>query len=268
MAILAAVMLPRTVVAGTVTVTVTPSVGPNGFGSPNYNAYVANATHALLFGLSSYGDVTLPSYYAAASSISAADAVVTGFPSWHGQADPATVFGSAYSSELGNRPLFGVVVNGNGQKVSISGLGFSGAGDDPGNMLGFGFATGGYGYSTSYMGVVFDQNGDFGSFVTSGANTQLVDMIVGRGSGNALAAYCVGCTIAQQQDAINQAAWAMNTVDNFTGSYTYTEGGNVLASGSGTFNVTDVATPEPGTIALLFAGMAAFGWKRRAAVKK
>jgi hypothetical protein len=28
-------------------------------------------------------------------------------PSWDGQADPGTVFGSAYANELNNRPLFG-----------------------------------------------------------------------------------------------------------------------------------------------------------------
>ena len=40
-------------------------------------------------------------------------------------------------------------------------------------------------------------------FVTSGLNTQLVDGLVGRGSGNSYDAYCPGCTVAQQQAALD-----------------------------------------------------------------
>src|SRR5512146_1688107 len=152
------------------TITVTPWLAPNAFGSPSYAAAVANQEQALLNGLSSYGAAG-PTQYNANSNVTASQAIVTGFNSWMGVANPA----SPYQNELGNRMLFGVLINGNGSQFSISQLSFSATSTD-GNGLGFGFAAGSYNYSLDYEGILFGANGVLGggddTFVTSGPNTQ------------------------------------------------------------------------------------------------
>jgi hypothetical protein len=241
------------------TIMVIPSVAPNAFGSPSYPGYVSNAIFALENGLSSYGMPGTPQYYQQESTIAPNQMVVTGFPSWLGQADPGTVFGAPFANELGNRPLFGLVVNGNGTPISISELGFSASSDDPGNLLGFGFGTGSYNYSSNYLGIIFGSGGP--TFITSGPNTQLVDEIVGRGSGNAFDTYCPGCTIAQQQAAIDALASNFDGMTGFTGTYTLTDSsGGVLATGSGSFDVL----PEPASFVLVGAAMIVLGiWRRK-----
>src|SRR4051812_35349434 len=62
-----------------VTISVTPSVAPNAFGSPSYAGYVANATGALHDGDTSRGNPGLPTYYQAQSNVSADQVIVTGF---------------------------------------------------------------------------------------------------------------------------------------------------------------------------------------------
>jgi hypothetical protein len=167
------------------------------------------------------------------------------------------VFGAPYANELGNRPLFGLVVNGNGTQVSINELGFSASSNDPGNLLGFAFGTGSYNYSSNYVGIIL---GGGPTFITSGPNTQLVDEIVGRGSGNAFDTYCPGCTIAQQQSAIDALASNFDGMTAFAGTYTLTDsGGSVLATGSGAFDVA----PEPASFVLVGAAMVALGIVRR-----
>jgi hypothetical protein len=231
------------------TITVTPWLAPNVFGSPSYAGAVANQEYALLNGLSSYGAAG-PTQYNANSNVTAAQAIVTGFNSWMGVADP----GSPYQSELGNRMLFGVLINGQGTQFSISQLSFSATSTD-GNGLGFGFGAGSYNYSLDYQGILFGANKVLGggddTFVTSGPSTQLVDGLVGRGSGNSYAAYCSPCTPAERQAAIDAAA--AGGPFQFTGTYSL---GDI--TGSGTFNVS--AVPEPSTWAMLLIGFAGVGF--------
>ncbi|HTS65005.1 MAG TPA: PEP-CTERM sorting domain-containing protein [Candidatus Acidoferrales bacterium] len=248
--------------AGSITITVYPSVAPNAYGSPSYPAYVNNAIYALENGLTSYGTPGTPSYYQQTSNIAVDQMIVTGFPSWMGQADPGTVFGAAYANELGSRPLFGIDIKGGGTQFSISQLSFSAVSDDPGGLLTFGFAAGSYNYSADYVGIIYGPSGP--TYITSGPNTQLVDEVVGRGSGNADAAYCSGCTIAQQQAAIDARYADFAGMSSFAGTYTLASGdGSILATGSGEFTVA----PEPGTLLLFGAGLAGVGAlaRRRAA---
>src|SRR5579871_5690763 len=92
-----------------ITITVIPALAPNAYGSPNWSAWVSNATTAIQNGYTSYGDPTSPSFYQQAPAvIPVTNDIVTGFPSWEGLADPGTVFGDAYSQELCNRLQFGI----------------------------------------------------------------------------------------------------------------------------------------------------------------
>lgn len=242
--------------ASAATITVTPSVAPNAFGSPSYAAYVANAVGALHDGDTSRGDPASPTYYQAQSNVSASEVIVTGFPSWQGVADPGGVFGPAYANELGNRMLFGLTIDGDGSQFSIDQLGFSATSSDPFDALGFAFATGSYAYSFDYQGVLKGADGLLWTaddvFVTAGPASTLVDGLVGRGSGNSFAAYCPGCSVADQQAAIDEVASYPGAAFTFTGTYTLGQD-----SGSGTFNIA--AVPEPSTWAMMILGFGAVG---------
>ena len=136
-----------------VTITVIPALAPNAYGSPNWNAWVSNATTAIANGYASYGDPSSPSYYQQAPAvISVTNDIVTGFPSWDGLADPGDVFGANFSQELGNRIQFGIDIKGGTNLISISQLSFSAHSSDASNSLDFAFAQGSYNYSASYVG--------------------------------------------------------------------------------------------------------------------
>ncbi len=233
---------------------VLPALAPNGWGSASFSGWQDNAIYALENGLSAYGDPTLPTYYQqAGSSIPQSENQVTSFNSWMGQTDPGTVFGSAFASELGNRLHFGLVILGNGTQFSISQLSFVGTSSDPANYLGFGWNTGDYDYSPGYVGVVH-HTGGADTYVTSGPNTQLVDELYSRGSGNAAWPCGPGdpspCgTPAEQQAAIDAAAAYNGTPYTFSGTYTLAGPDNT--AWKGTAEVTLVPTPEPMSIVFL-----------------
>src|SRR5262249_42298100 len=82
-------------------------------------------------------------------------------------------------------------------------------------------------------------------FVTSGANTQLVDELFARGAGNAPAAM-IGDPGATDQDKIDNVVNSLPIPFIFTGDYT-------LTTDNGTFENSAfvvVGVPEPATIAL------------------
>jgi hypothetical protein len=251
-----------------VQITVTPTLAPNAYGSPSWTTWQANAINALYTGQSSMGAAGTPTFYQAQSNVTAQQGIVTTFPSWMGKADPGAAYGAAFAAESGNRYTFGVTVIGtDGTQFSISELGFDAVSNDAADILGFGYAPGpvtGFDYGTSYEGVLYGADGKLGgsddTFITSGADTQLVDAIIGRGAGNSLPANCPGCTNAQQQQAIADTA---NHPDltQFTGTYYLDSARGV--SGSGTFNIA-AGVPEPSAWAMLLMGFAAIGSAARA----
>lgn len=250
------------VMGGPISVTVTPSIAPNSYGSSYWTSYVSNAVNAVENHLLTGGNASLPSYYAAQTApLTPLDLIATGFPSWHGVADPGTVFGAAYASELGNRVHFGLDIDGHGTQFSISQLSFTEISNDPANALGFSFAAGSYTYSFNYVGIIYGPGGP--TYITSGPNTKMVDRVVGRGSGNTFAAYCAGCTIAEQQAAIDEVLPAFSGLTQLTGVYTLTGTTNqTSATGSASIAVTRVA-PEPATTMLIGAGLLTLGLTRR-----
>jgi len=217
-----------------ITITVIPALAPNVYGSPNWNAWVFNATTAIANGYASYGDPSSPSYYQQAPSvISVTNDIVTGFPSWNGLADPGDIFGVNFSQELGNRLQFGIDIKGGTNLISISQLSFSAHSTDLSNTLDFAFVQGSYNYSSSYVGIIYGPGGT-NTCITSGPATQLVNEIVGRGSGNAWAVYDTSGDIASEQS--NLLACASQFSDqpfSFTGTYTI---GGVSGSNAVTLN--------------------------------
>jgi hypothetical protein len=254
----AALLLGMVTSASATTIDVTPWLAPNVFGSPSYVTAEANAIYALYNGLSSYGAAG-PTQFNAQSNVTSAQAVVTGFASWNGQAAPS----APYQNELGTRMLFGLVINGGESQFSISQLSFAATSTDPGNGLAFGFGAGSYNYGAGYQGILKGQDGllftSDDTFVTTGLNTQLVDGLVGRGSGNAFAAYCPGCSVAQQQAALDAVVAYPGSDYTFTGTYTLG-----AATGTGEFAIS--AVPETSTWVMMILGFAGLGImaKRRA----
>lgn len=77
--------------------------------------------------------------------------------------------------------------------------------------------------------------------------------LFGRGSGNSFAAYCPGCSLADQQAAINDVAAYPGSDFTFTGTYYLEENTRRLAEGSAVLAVTPV--PEPASMLLLATGL-------------
>ena len=226
-------------------VTVLPSLAPNAFGSPSWDTYAANAVYAIQNGLSSYGDPNSPTYYTQTTNFTADQTIVTGFPSWMGQADPGTVFGAAYANELGNRMHFGFdMVATKGETFDVNSVSFSST-SSPGGGLDYSWGAGPWTYSPWRIGItaggkVYD-NGEDGTL-------QVVQLIY-VGSGNSYDAYCAGCTTVQQQAAIDAAALAGGGY-TYTGTYSVTDSAGATFSGSGAFDVAP-PVPEPSGIVLL-----------------
>jgi len=245
-----AVIVSASTARADVSIAVTPASAPNAFGSANWTPWVNNAIYALENGLTTYGAPGPAQYNVAPSSLSVSNNVVTGFASWNGVAAPT----GAYANEYGNRLQFGLDIKGNGTLISIDQLSFSATSTDPGNTLGFGFGAGSYSYSSSYVGWDYGADHVRGTlddiFVTSGPASQLVDEIVGRGSGNAWDTYesDPGPT---DQDRINNVPGLFDlpsTPFDFTGTY-------ALGSATGSATVTFQPVPEPSTFALAGLGI-------------
>jgi hypothetical protein len=259
LALTAALALGASAAHAGIEITVTPWLAPNAYGSPSFAPASANAVDALYNGQTSGGTPGTPSFFQAQPNVQASEAVVTTFASWKGQVDPGVTVGPAFANEYGNRMTFGVSIVGTGQTMfSISQLSFNAVSNDPGDELGFGYGAGDYDYAAgNWVGVLYGADGKLGggddTFVTDGSNTQLVNAIFGRGSGNSIpnnGADPVG-TLAEQQASLQAAAALTAQATQFTGTYRIGD-----FHGSGTFNI---AVPEPASWALMILGFGGVG---------
>jgi hypothetical protein len=243
------------------TIDVVPWLAPNATsGSPSFPGAQENAVQAMYNNVTTFGTAGTPTYFQAQSDVTTASSLVTGFNSWLGQTDPGTVFGPAFANEYGNRLTFALRVDGQGSQFSVSQLSFSAVSTDAGHLLSFGYGVGEYDYTSGLRGVLKGSDGILWTnddiIITSGPNTQLVDGLVGRGSGNSNESYCTGCSFSDQQAMLNSNASYAGS--NFTFTGTYAIGSD---TGSGTFNIA--AVPEPETYAMLLAGLGLLGYVRR-----
>jgi hypothetical protein len=224
------------------------SPAPNFFGSPSFAGWAANAIDALQNNLSSVGNpATDPTAYYQVTTGTDSSNIVTGFPSWNGVANP----GGAFASELGNRLHFGLLIVGNGTLFSLSELSFNMHSSDPGNIFSFTGDFSGDMYNAFRVGIAED-----GSLITSGLATQQVKELMYVGVGNALAPSDVGCP-GTDQAAIDCAKAFYDSLMPFGIATDYS-----LATDDGTYTVSDTVdfpVPEPPTMLLLLAGLAAAG---------
>jgi hypothetical protein len=232
-----------------VTITVDATMAPNAYGSPSWNAWIANGFYAVENGLSSYGPAGPTQFNVTTSPLPVAANFVTGFPSWMGQADPA----APYNNELGTRASFVGVINGNGSLINMNNFGITLNSTDAGNALGVGcnwpnnsILPGDWTYDQYDIGLIFNNGRNISggyTIVNSGDPGQLVNEIISIGAGNAYAGYVgdiPGDPTATDQQVINYDLASVQGYD-FTGAFAYG-----AATGSATFDFS--AVPEPTTM--------------------
>ncbi|OGI22156.1 MAG: hypothetical protein A2808_03995 [Candidatus Moranbacteria bacterium RIFCSPHIGHO2_01_FULL_55_24] len=249
------------------TIDVAPWLAPNVYGSPSWEQWRDNALEAAFQGDFEHGTPGTPFFAQANANITPGDITVSGFASRKGKADPGTEFGAAYANELGTRGHFGLRIDGMGDQFSISQLGFGANSDDPTQTLAFYYLPGSYNYNDRYKGVLKGSDGILwtadDTFITGGANNQFVDGLIGVGSGNAYAAYCVGCTIPQQQAALDDVTSWEDFPTKFWGEYYLFDSVNdkALATGRADFFISSptAAIPEPASWAMMLSGFMVLG---------
>lgn len=258
------------------TITVIPWVAPNTFGSPSFLGAELNQFDAVRAGAASAGTPGTPTYYQAISGpIGYGNLIATNFNSWQGSANP----GAGFAAELGNRIHYGLAINGNGTAFSISQLSFAFDGNGAGDVFDIDFGPG-YEYSPydgsgGYVGILRGTDGQLGTsddvFITSGPSTQLVDALIGRGTGMADAVYCGAvadtsgpCGAANQSYIDNEIA-ALQGIgfSSLTGTYRLlTPTGGSFSSGAATVNFV-AGVPEPATWAMMILGFGIVGGAMR-----
>jgi len=268
---LALATLPIALQAAAPIIDVYASFGPNGDGSTTTTSnYTQNALNAIV---AANGGTTTPTVttngggpatYSEATSGQTNQFISTPFTSWMGYAgaNVTNVYGSAYSTQTGQRLYFGLDVRGDGTtRFSLSGLTFS-ANDLNDNIPGdnpIGTAT--FNNSDLSSGAFLFYNLVSGNYVqTTPANANtLVDRIVYRGVGESFFDTNLDNSLVQSnadpQTRLNAQIFELNTADN--GGPPDIQGVYSIAGATGQASVplaTSLLVPEPSSVLACFAG--------------
>jgi hypothetical protein len=230
---------------------VAPSLAPNAYGSPSFAPYSVNAVNALQAGSITNGDPTKPTYYSTVSNITTRDIVVTGFPSWHGQANPGSVYGADFANELGNRLHFGVQIISSDIAFSLNDVQFSMNSTDAGNAFQYSGDLSGLTYEARRVGINYGKDGKKGGgddvvYMNGEDGSSLINELDYVGIGNAFEpdpSY-----MGSDQDKINQTVAYLDSLGSFDITTTYSL---FEIEGSATVHVAPAAVPEPGALAML-----------------
>lgn len=249
-----------------VNIDVYPVIHPNAFGSPNFTESYQNGVYALQNGLDTYG--TGPATWTKVTGpLSVFDTVVTGFPSWNSDADPAGTYGSEYAFELGNRLHFDYHAYSGDPNVTIdiADMSFSMVSTDPGATLTWAFPS--YTYGPHRVGVNYGPDGLLGTgddiVLTSGTGP-VHEIFAGGGSGNAWDIYDSDPGANRQEKilgVLNKFSIPEDYDFTFTGTYTL---GDV--EGSASVRYLAQAVPDGGSLTFAFAscfGMMVYFKRRR-----
>lgn len=228
------------------TVTFLPTSAP--IESTALSLWRFNAASALKNGVTTWGTPGTPGYFDASDpTMLASDIVSTPtFASWHGSADPGTVFGSGFASQLGNSYRIPFIVMKGGSQFSMSQITgtteFSGSITSTNSIPAL---TGSH--SSTLIGILYGTNGVFGggddTYITTGLNTQLLDAFIYNASSNT---FTVSATGVSEQERLN------NTFANIAGltiTTTISLSGSQIAQHAQTFQAVS-AIPEPWHYAL------------------
>ncbi len=227
--------------AGPYTITVYPTLGPNYWASPSYNAFVDNVINGILTNSSSVGSGY--SAYNVISTVSPNQPIVSNFESWQGTLAPG-------SGEYGTDLYFAVhIVADPGYLFTLADLTYHETrpdGSDTFDYAGFTFWNDlvGYNGTTVYN---TDQPGDD----TLIPLTELI--YVGEFLG-----YTAASGTGDDQGALNAAASCLGCCcgQSITGQYTLTIDSAPAGSGQASVLIGGDAceVPEPGTMALAGLG--------------
>jgi len=252
------------------------SSAPNAYGSPSFSGWMANS-QCFLQGSCSEGDrSTDPAAFQTQTTFVPGDAMVTSFNSWRGQADPGSIFGPAFASELGNRMHFSLYAMSD-VLFTLGDIAFDISSPDSGSS-GYG-GSGALGYSGTLTGTTFNGtsrvglywgadgiagNGDDVLYNSNEADGTLINELFYVGVGNALWSQV-------PSDGINEMAALAAVSDIFydpsdlissiTGTYTL-----LGMEGSATVNLSVV--PVPPALPLFFSGLVGVAAIRRHKQKK